>query len=91
MPALRRRLESLSLLPVRPAVTALVKYSGCGISGVSRPCDGHYLWNMLLAAMSRAIQTLLSQLTIPDSDYFIWITGEGKTVKHLSQRFENGF
>ncbi|MDI5829844.1 hypothetical protein MJN51_40855, partial [Salmonella enterica subsp. enterica serovar Kentucky] len=32
-----------------------------------------------------------SQLTIPESDYFIWITGEGKTVKRLSQCFEKGF
>ncbi|MFP5903825.1 SIP domain-containing protein, partial [Salmonella enterica] len=28
---------------------------------------------------------------IPESDYFIWITGEGKTVKRLSQCFEKGF
>ncbi|MEA7586013.1 sugar transferase, partial [Salmonella enterica subsp. enterica serovar Anatum] len=33
----------------------------------------------------------ICQLTIPESDYFIWITGEGKTVKRLSQCFEKGF
>ena len=28
-----------------------------------------------------------SQLTVPDSDYFIWLTGEGTVVKSLTDGF----
>ncbi|ELJ5474451.1 siderophore-interacting protein [Salmonella enterica] len=90
MPALRRRLESLSLLPVRPAVTALVSIQDAAYRGYLAHVTDITV-EYVVGGDEQAIQTLLSQLTIPDSDYFIWITGEGKTVKHLSQRFENGF
>lgn len=89
MPALRRRLESLSRLPARPAVTALVSIQDAAY------CD--YLAHLtditveyVVGGDEQALQTRLSQLAIPESDYFIWITGEGKTVKRLSQCFEKG-
>ncbi|HAU3359422.1 TPA: siderophore-interacting protein [Salmonella enterica subsp. salamae] len=90
MPALRRRLDSLSRLPARPAVTALVSIQ----DGAYRDYLAHLTditVEYVVGSDEQTIQTRLSQLVIPESDYFIWITGEGKTVKRLSQRFENGF
>ncbi|EDQ0626619.1 siderophore-interacting protein [Salmonella enterica] len=90
MPALRRRLESLSRLPARPAITALVSIQDAAY----RDYLGHVTdipVEYVVGGDEQAIQTRLSQLAIPDSDYFIWITGEGNTVKRLSQRFDNGY
>ncbi|VDZ76650.1 iron-chelator utilization protein [Salmonella bongori] len=90
MPALRRRLEVLSRLPARPDIMALVSIQNAAYQD--------YLAHLTDVAVEyvvggdeQAIQTRLSQMAIPNSDYFIWITGEGKMVKRLSQRFENGF
>ncbi|EDP8627658.1 siderophore-interacting protein [Salmonella bongori] len=90
MPALRRRLEVLSRLPARPDIMALVSIQNAAYQD--------YLAHLTDVAVEyvvggdeQAIQTRLSQMAIPNSDYFIWITGEGKTVKRLSQCFENGF
>ncbi|MEZ2583919.1 siderophore-interacting protein [Kluyvera intermedia] len=86
MPALRRRLEALSLLPQFPQVTALVMvrdvadkaylagFEGCNIEWFSH--DGH-----------DAVAARLAQFTVPESDYFIWLTGEGKVVKNLTDGF----
>lgn len=90
MPALRRRLESLSLLPARPAVTALVSIQDAAYRDYLAHLTDITV-EYVVGGDEQAIQTRLSQLTIPESDYFIWITGEGKTVKRLSQCFEKGF
>ncbi|KYJ01277.1 FMN reductase, partial [Salmonella enterica subsp. enterica serovar Typhimurium] len=75
-PALRRRLESLIRQPVRPAVTALVSIQ------VSAYRD--YL--ALLTDISveyvvggdlELLQTFLSQMTLPVSDFFFWFNGVG--------------
>lgn len=86
MPALRRRLESLS----RPAVTALVSIQDAAYRDYLAHLADMTV-EYVVGGDEQAIQTRLSQLIIPESDYFIWITGEGKTVKRLSQRFEIGF
>lgn len=31
----------------------------------------------------------LAALAVPEEDYFIWLTGEGKVVKRLSRQFES--
>ncbi|AUO66167.1 NADPH-dependent ferric siderophore reductase [Citrobacter freundii complex sp. CFNIH2] len=86
MPALRRRLEALSRLPVKPTVTALVS--------VADPAYQDYLAHLddfaieWLGHDEQAIAARLAQIEVPEEDYFIWITGEGKVVKNLSQRFE---
>lgn len=90
MPALRRRLESLSRLPVRPAVTALVSIQDAAYRDYLAHLTDITV-EYVVGGDEQAMQTRLSQLTIPESDYFIWITGEGKTVKRLSQCFEKGF
>ncbi|CBG91500.1 siderophore-interacting protein [Citrobacter rodentium] len=86
MPALRRRLEALSRLPVKPSVTALVS--------VESPACQDYLAHLnafgieWLEHDEQAIDARLAQLAVPETDYFIWLTGEGKVVKNLSRRFE---
>lgn len=90
MPALRRRLESLSRLPARPAVTALVSIQDAAYRDYLAHLTDITV-EYVVDGDEQAMQTRLSQLTIPESDYFIWITGEGKTVKRLSQCFEKGF
>lgn len=90
MPALRRRLESLSRLPARPAVTALVSIQDAAYRDYLAHLTDITV-EYVVGGDEQAIQTRLSQLTVPESDYFIWITGEGKTVKRLSQCFEKGF
>lgn len=90
MPALRRRLESLTRLPVRPAVTALVSIQDAAYRDYLAHLTDITV-EYVVGGDEQAMQTRLSQLTIPESDYFIWITGEGKTVKRLSQCFEKGF
>ena len=86
MPALRRRLEALSRLPVKPTVTALVS--------VADPAYQDYLAHLgdfsieWLGHDEQAVAARLAQIDVPREDYFIWITGEGKVVKNLSQRFE---
>jgi len=36
----------------------------------------------------QAVADHLAALAVPEEDYFIWLTGEGKVVKNLSRRFE---
>ncbi|POT56906.1 NADPH-dependent ferric siderophore reductase [Citrobacter amalonaticus] len=86
MPALRRRLEALSRLAVKPQVTALVSVQDPAYRDYLAHLDGFTIeW---LAHDEQAIAARLAQLHVPTEDYFIWITGEGKVVKHLSSRFE---
>ena len=86
MPALRRRLEALSALPQRPQVNALVMVRGdadkaylAGFEGYNIEWFTHY--------DHAAVAARLAQFTVPDSDYFIWLTGEGKVVKNLTDGF----
>ncbi|MGS9112068.1 SIP domain-containing protein, partial [Salmonella enterica subsp. enterica serovar Infantis] len=80
MPALRRRLESLSSLPARPAVTALVRIHDAAYRDYLAHLTDITV-EYFVGGDEQALQTRLSQLAITESDYFIWITGEGKTVK----------
>lgn len=84
MPALRRRLEALRTLAQRPQVTALVM--------VRDVADKAYLagfdeFNIEWISDYNAAAARLAQLTVPSSDYFIWLTGEGKVVKNLTDGF----
>ena len=86
MPALRRRLEALRELPQHPLVNALVM--------VRDEADKDYLSgfeNCNIEWFTRydadAVAARLAQLTVPESDYFIWLTGEGKVVKGLTDGF----
>ncbi len=86
MPALRRRLETLSKLAVKPQVSALVSVRDNACQDYLAHLDGFNIeW---LAHDEQAVDARLAQMQIPADDYFIWITGEGKVVKNLSRRFE---
>lgn len=88
MPALRRRLEALSTLAKRPEVTALVMVGDASYQDYLAHLEGFNItW---FAHNDEAIAARLAQLSVPPEDYFIWITGEGKVVKNLSQPFETG-
>ncbi|HFZ8995719.1 TPA: siderophore-interacting protein [Citrobacter freundii] len=89
MPALRRRLEALSHLPVRPQVTALVSVQDPAYQEYLAHCDGFAI-EWFTAHDEQGVAARLAQLNVPEEDYFIWITGEGKVVKRLSSRFETG-
>lgn len=88
MPALRRRLEVLSQLAARPQVTAVVTVANAAckdyfadVKGVDiQWVEGHNL---------QAVADKLAALTVPENDYFIWLTGEGEVVKSLMKHFES--
>lgn len=86
MPALRRRLEALRHLPKRPQVNALVMVRGeadkAYLAGFE---DCNIEWFTRYDAA--AVAARLAQFTVPESDYFIWLTGEGKVVKALTDGF----
>ncbi|WP_058910926.1 siderophore-interacting protein [Entomohabitans teleogrylli] len=83
MPALRRRLETLREYGVAAdSVRALVT--------VSDAASGDYLAHLSefnidirVAATEANIAAWLGQWTIPQSDYFIWLTGEGEMIKRI--------
>ncbi len=79
MPALRRRLETLSKLAVKPQVSALVSVRDNACQDYLAHLDGFNIeW---LAHDEQAVDARLAQMQIPADDYFIWITGEGKVVR----------
>lgn len=86
MPALRRRLEALSQLPQFPQVTALVMVRDIADKAY---LDGFAGGNIEWFSQNdhAAVAARLAQLTVPESDYFIWLTGEGKVVKNLVDGF----
>lgn len=88
MPALRRRLETLRDAGQHAQIVAIVT--------IGDPACRDYLAHLdnadihwVVGHHEAAIEAQLAALTLPGEDYFIWITGEGKTVKNLSRRFES--
>lgn len=87
MPALRRRLETLNSLAVRPQVKAVVTVAQASFKDYLAPFSGYDIeWNV--GHNPQAIASQLETLNVPDEDYFIWLTGEGEVVKSLMSRFE---
>lgn len=87
MPALRRRLEGLQRLDRRPQVQAIVSvHDGALKDYLAHLADFNITW--IIGHDEQAITAQLAQLTLPPDDYFIWLTGEGETVKHLSAVFD---
>lgn len=88
MPALRRRLEALRELPARPRIQALVAVSDAACrTYLAHLNEFDITW--LPEHDRQALDDRLAQLAVPQEDYFLWITGEGKYAKHLSRHFEN--
>lgn len=86
MPALRRRLEALSLLAVRPKVTAVVTVADAAYQDYLTHLSGFDI-QWVVGHNPQALHDKLASLTIADEDYFIWLTGEGEVVKSLMERY----
>lgn len=87
MPALRRRLEGIAKLPVRPEIHAVV----CVADGSCQDYLAHlsaFNITWVVGHSEQGVADHLAALTVPQEDYFIWLTGEGKVVKNLSRMFE---
>ena len=87
MPALRRRLESIAKLPVRPEIHAVVTVGNDAYKDyLAHLSEFNITW--VVGHSEQAVADHLAALTVPEDDYFIWLTGEGKVVKNLSRQFE---
>jgi len=87
MPALRRRLEALRALPVRPEVHVVVTVGDAACQDyLAHLSEFNITW--VVGHNAQAVADHLAALSVPAEDYFIWLTGEGKVVKNLSRLFE---
>lgn len=87
MPALRRRLEGIAKLPVRPAIHAIVTVGDAAYQDYLAHLSGFNI-TWVIGHNEQAVADHLAALAVPEEDYFIWLTGEGKVVKRLSRQFE---
>lgn len=87
MPALRRRLEAIASLKVRPEIHAVVTVGDASYKTYLAHLSGFNI-TWIVGHSEQAAADQLAALTVPAEDYFIWLTGEGKVVKNLSRRFE---
>lgn len=87
MPALRRRLEAISQLERRPQVTALVTIDNAAYQDYLAHLEGFDI-QYVIGQHPQKVAEKLAALTVPDEDYFIWLTGEGEMVKSLKAQFE---
>jgi ferric-chelate reductase (NADPH) len=87
MPALRRRLEAIARLPVRPEIHAVVTVGDEAYKDyLAHLSEFDISW--IVGHSEQAVADKLAALNVPAADYFIWLTGEGKVVKNLSRQFE---
>lgn len=87
MPALLRRLEELKAKAVNAEITAIVAIADESHKAyLAHLSEFNIEW--VICADPSVITHRLRTLTIPEQDYFIWITGEGKEVKTWSNVFE---
>lgn len=87
MPALRRRLEALSQLAVRPHVTAVVTVNEAAYQDYLAHLSGFDI-QWVIGHNSQAVADKLASVNVPAEDYFIWLTGEGEVVKSLMNHFD---
>lgn len=87
MPALRRRLEAINQLVRRPQVKALVTIDSAAYQDYLAHLKGFDI-EYVIGHHPQKVAEKLATLTVPDEDYFIWLTGEGEVVKALKAQFE---
>ncbi len=87
LPALKRRLPAIQAEALHVLVYA-DEATGRDYLGDTRQLNIHWLGNgkMDLATSGEVIGAL-DKISLPDEDYFIWLTGEGETVKMLGDYF----
>lgn len=88
MPALLRRLEALSKLTVPVEVTALISVRDAACKDYFSHLPA-FSPEWFIGDNQQAVAQRLAQLTLPENDYYLWLTGEGKAVKAWSEIFEN--
>ncbi len=89
MPALRRRLEGLSRLAVRPEVKAVVTIGEASYKDYfAHLPDFNIEW--VVGHDGQTVQDKLASVAVPPADYFIWLTGEGAVVKSLLENYATG-
>ncbi|MCU5775474.1 siderophore-interacting protein [Erwiniaceae bacterium BAC15a-03b] len=88
MPALLRRLEALSGLSTPVEVMALIAVEDAASKAYFDHLNEFKL-EWYIGDEREQIAQRLQQLTVPADDYFLWLTGEGETVKQYSSYFAN--
>ncbi len=87
LPALRRRLPAIQAEALHVLVYA-DEASGRDYLGDTCPLNIHWPDSGRMdVATSGEIIARLDSLSLPEEDYFIWLTGEGETVKMLADYF----
>lgn len=81
MPALLRRFKALRELPVRPQVKAIVTVADASYQDYLADCGFEIDW--IIGHSKEAVAEKLKAVTVPEEDYFLWLTGEGAVVKSL--------
>jgi ferric-chelate reductase (NADPH) len=82
MPALRRRLEALNKLAVRPEVNAVVTIADVSYKDyLAHLSDYNIEW--VIGHDSNVVAEKLAAAQVPDEEYYLWLTGEGVLVKSL--------
>lgn len=87
MPALRRRLETLGAAGKAVQVNAIVTISDASLKGYLSHLEQFNI-DWVIGHNEQAVAQRLAALKRPDEDYFLWLTGEGKVVKRLSDALE---
>ena len=87
MPALRRRLEALKASGFAGQLTAIVNIKDAASKAYLAHLEAFNI-EWVAGDDEAAIAERLATLVVPQQDYFLWLTGEGKVVKRLSARFE---
>ncbi|WP_437890601.1 siderophore-interacting protein [Phytobacter sp. V91] len=82
MPALRRRLEGLDTLAVRPEVNAVVTIADAAYKDYLAHLS-HYNIEWVIGHDAQAVANKLAAAKVPEAEYYIWLTGEGAVVKSL--------
>ncbi|MBT0727897.1 siderophore-interacting protein [Rosenbergiella australiborealis] len=88
LPAMKRRLSTVSANHIKLIAFAdrhvIDAYLGELLGGHELHCiEG----DMIDSANIEQVITLTESLSFPTDDYFVWVTGEGKAVKNLSDYF----
>lgn len=89
MPALRRRLEGLSCLAVRPEVKAVVTITDASYKDYFAHLEGYDI-EWVIGHDGQTVMDKLASVAVPPTDYFIWLTGEGTVVKSLLDHYATG-
>lgn len=88
LPALRRRLEMIAASGDRPVIKALVRITDSATKAYLGDLAPMADIQWLVDGDEAEVAQWLAQQTVPEQDYFVWITGEGKSVKRLAAPLE---